>query len=49
MFQEIAAVLGPQTTAGLATSALPHAPVQCVPQRHPVTRRLLGLLPGHGR
>jgi hypothetical protein len=49
MFQEIAAVLGPRTTAGIATSALPDAPVQPVPQRRYATRRLLGLLPGRGR
>jgi hypothetical protein len=49
--QEIAAILGPRATAGLATSALPGAPVLAEPQRrqHLVLRRLLDALPGHGR
>lgn len=43
MFQEIAAVLGPRRTAGLATSALPCAPVLAVPERRPhrILRRVL--------
>ncbi len=51
MYQEIAAVLGPSTTCGIATSALPGAPVQAEPRRRPhmVTRRLLGVLRGHAR
>ncbi len=35
MFQEIAAVLGPLATNGIATSALPGAPVRPVPRRRP--------------
>ena len=51
MFQEMAALLGPLATGGIATSALPCAPVRPVPQRRPqlFTRRLLGVLPGRGR
>ena len=51
MYQEIVALLGPQTTGGIATSALPCAPVRPVPQRRPhlFARRLLGVLPGRGR
>lgn len=51
MYLEIAAILGPRATAGIATSALPWAPVLAEPQRrpHPVMRRLLGMLPGRGR
>ena len=51
MFQEIAAILGPRATVGIATSALPWAPVLAEPQRRPhrVMRRLLGVLPDHGR
>ncbi len=51
MFQEISALLGPMATNGVATSALPCAPVRPVPQRrsHLFTRRLLSVLPGRGR
>jgi len=51
MLQEIAAVLGPRATHGIATSALPCAPVLPVSQRrqHMVTRRLLSMLTGRGR
>ena len=51
MFQEIAALLGPQATGGIATSALPCAPVRPVPQRrrHLFTRRLLSVRPERGR
>ena len=47
MFQEIAAVLGQRAASGIATSALPCAPVRPVPQRQPhlFTRRLLSVLP----
>ena len=50
MFQEIAAVLGPRATAGIATSALPWAPV-CAepPRRRLITRGLRHVLPGRGR
>lgn len=51
MYQEIAAVLGPSATCGVATSALPGAPVLAEPRRRPhmVTHRLLGVLRGRGR
>ncbi len=51
MFQEIAALLGPLATNGIATSALPGAPMRAEPQRRPhlVTHRLLGVLHGHRR
>jgi hypothetical protein len=50
MLQEIAAVLGPRATYGIATSALPCAPVLPVPERRHLTRRLLrGMPPRHGQ
>jgi hypothetical protein len=51
MIQEIGSVLGPRTTARIATSALPYAPVLPVPQRrqYTLTRRPLGVLTGRGR
>jgi len=50
MLQEIAAVLGPRATYGIATSALPCAPVLLVPERRHLSRRLLrGVLPRHGQ
>ena len=51
MFQEIAAILGPRESAGIATSAQPGAPVRTEPQRrqHLITRRLLGVLSRRGR
>ena len=51
MYLEIAAVLGPRATAGLATSALPGAPVLAEPRRrqHLVMRRLLDALHARGR
>jgi hypothetical protein len=50
VYQEIAAVLGPRVTHGIATSALPCAPVLPVPERRRPARRLLrGVLPRHGR
>ena len=47
----IVAVLAVRATTGLATSALPGAPVQPVRQRRqrPLPRRLLGMLSGRGR
>ena len=49
MHQEIAAVLGPRATHGIATSALPCAPVLPAPERRHLARRLLrGVLPRHG-
>lgn len=46
MYQNIGAVLGVRASTQLATSALPGAPIQAVPQRrqHPLSRRLLGML-----
>ena len=51
MGHEIGSVLGLRATTGLATSALPCAPVLPVPQRreHAGTRRLLGALTGRSR
>ena len=51
MFQEIVAILGPRATGGIATSALPCAPVRPVPQPRPhlFTRRVLSVLLRHGR
>ena len=51
MYQEIGAVLGVRASTQLATSALPGAPMQAVPQRHqrPLSRRLLGMLSKRGR
>ena len=50
MHQEIAAVLGPRATHGIATSALPCAPVLPAPERRHLARRLLrGVLPRHGQ
>ena len=51
MYQEIGAVLGARASTQLATSALPEAPVQAVPQRRqrPLSRRLLGMLSARGR
>jgi len=50
VFQEIAAVLGPRVTHGIATSALPCAPVRPVPERRHLARRLLrGVLPRRGQ
>jgi len=50
VYLEIAAVLGPRATAGLATSALPGAPVLAEPRRqHLVMRRLLDVLPARRR
>jgi hypothetical protein len=47
---EIAAVLGPRATHGLATSALPCAPVLPEKERRQLARRLLlGMLPQRGR
>ncbi len=48
MYMEMAAILGPETTARMATSALPGTPVLPVRQRreHRVVRRLLAALPG---
>ena len=48
MYMEIAAILGPRATGGLATSALPWAPVLPEPPRrqHLVMRRLRDMLPG---
>ena len=41
MNMEIAAVLGPRATHGLANSALPWAPVLCEKERRQLARRLL--------
>ena len=41
MYQEVAAALGPRATQGIATSALPCAPVLPVPERRHLARRLL--------
>ncbi len=51
MYQEIGAVLGTRASTQLATSALPGAPRQAVPQRRqrPLSRRLLGMLSERGR
>jgi hypothetical protein len=50
VYHEIAAVLGPRATNGLATSALPCAPVLPVREQRHLTRRLLrGVLPRHSR
>ena len=51
VYQEIGAVLGARASTQLATSALPGAPVQAVPQRRqrPLSRRLLGMLSERGR
>ena len=50
VYQEIAAVLGPRVTHGIATSALPCAPVLPVPERRHLARRLLrGVLPRRGQ
>jgi hypothetical protein len=47
---EIAAVLGPRATHGLATSALPCAPVVPEKERRQLARRLLlGVLPQRTR
>jgi hypothetical protein len=46
VYQEIVAVLGVRANTQLATSALPGAPMQAVPQRRQrrLSRRLLGML-----
>ena len=50
VYQEIAAVRGPRVTHGIATSALPCAPVLPVPQRRHLARRLLrGVPPRRGQ
>jgi hypothetical protein len=51
MFQEIAALLGPRVTSGIATSALPGAPVRVEPDRRPhlFRHRVLGMLRGSDR
>jgi hypothetical protein len=51
VYQEIAAVLSVRATAELATSGRPEASVRTAPlRRHRrSSRRLLGLLSGHGR
>ncbi len=51
MYMQMAAILGPEATARVATSALPGAPVRAVrPRReHTVVRRLLGALPERRR
>jgi hypothetical protein len=50
VFQEIAAVLGLRATTGIATSALPCAPVLPVPERRQLARHVLrGLRPRRGR
>jgi hypothetical protein len=51
MYQNIGAVLGVRASTQLATSALPGAPIQAVPQRRQrsLSRRLLGMLSERGR
>jgi hypothetical protein len=51
MNEEIGTVVGARASTQLATSALPEAPVQAVPQRRqrPLWRRLLGMLPERRR
>jgi len=52
MIQEIGSVLGPRSTARIATSARPCAPALPEPQRrlqHAVSLRLLSVLTGRGR
>ena len=48
MHMEIAAILGPRATCGLATSALPWAPVlpESPRRQHLIMRRLRHVLPG---
>ncbi len=48
MYMEMAAILGPEATARIATSARPGAPVLPVRERgeHRVVRRLFGMLSG---
>ena len=48
MYMEMAAILGPETTARIATSARPRTPVLPVRERreHRVVRRLFGVLSG---
>ena len=48
MYMEMAAILGPETTARIATLARPAAPALPVRQRdeHRVVRRLFGALSG---
>ena len=51
MNEEIGTVVGARASTQLATSALPEAPVQAVPQRRQrsLWRRLLGMLPERRR